>query len=120
MLTGAQAEGAAIPEDVVMETAIVEAGATELAVEAVIATTLGSGTIVAPEASAEARIKLHPEASTQVVIREAMIEDVAPLRSVPMLETGSSSHTGLELLDNDLIDPAFVSLSMESWHWMEN
>jgi hypothetical protein len=49
-----------------------------------------------------------------------MIEDVAPLRSVPMLETGSSSHRGLELLDNDLIDPAFVSLSMESWHWTEN
>jgi hypothetical protein len=26
------------------------------------------------------------------------------------------SRGGLELLDDDLIDPAFVSLSMESWH----
>jgi hypothetical protein len=24
------------------------------------------------------------------------------------------------LLDDDLIDPAFVSRSMESWHWTEN
>jgi hypothetical protein len=49
-----------------------------------------------------------------------MIEDVAPLRSVPMPETGSSSCGGLELLDDDLIDSAFVSLSMESCHRMEN
>jgi hypothetical protein len=49
-----------------------------------------------------------------------MIEDVAPLRSAPMPETGLSSCGGLELLDDDLIDPAFVSLSMESWHQTEN
>jgi hypothetical protein len=37
-----------------------------------------------------------------------------------MPETGLSSCGGLELLDDDLIDPAFVSLSMESWHQTEN
>jgi hypothetical protein len=62
----------------------------------------------------------HVEADTQVVVREAMIEDVAPLHSAPMLETGSSSRGGLKLLDDDLIDPAFVSLSLESWRRMEN
>jgi hypothetical protein len=103
-----------------METAIVETEATKPAVEVVTATAPGSGTTVAPEANAEERADPHPEASTQVVVREAMIEDVVPLRSAPMLETGSSSRGGLELLDNDLIDPAFVSLSMESWCRTEN
>jgi hypothetical protein len=54
------------------------------------------------------------EASTQVIVREVMIEDVASLRLAPMPETGTTSRGGLELLDDDLIDPTFVSLSMES------
>jgi hypothetical protein len=49
-----------------------------------------------------------------------MIEDDVPLPLAPMPETGSTSHGGLELLDDDLIDPAFVSLSMESWRRIEN
>jgi hypothetical protein len=61
------------------------------------------------------RVNLQREASTQVVVREEMIEDVAPLRSAPMPETGSSSCGDLELLNDDLIDLAFISLSMESW-----
>jgi hypothetical protein len=60
-------------------------------------------------------VNLQREASTQVVVREAMIEDVAPLRSALMPETGSSSCGDLELLNDDLIDLAFISLSMESW-----
>jgi hypothetical protein len=37
-----------------------------------------------------------------------------------MPATGSSSRGGLELLDDDLIDPTFVSLSMEPWRQMNN
>jgi hypothetical protein len=114
-LTGAQAEGATIPE-AVAKAADVETVAAELVVEVKTATTPRSGTTVAPESSAKARVDPPPKASTQVVVREAMIKDVAPLRSPPMPETGTTSPGGLELLDDDLIDPTFVSLSMKSWH----
>jgi hypothetical protein len=49
-MTGAQDEGATIPEAVAMETAIVETVATEPVVEAVTATSLELGTTVAPRA----------------------------------------------------------------------
>jgi hypothetical protein len=49
-----------------------------------------------------------------------MIEDVVLLWLAPMPETGSSSRGCLELLGNDLIDLALVSLSMELWRRMEN
>jgi hypothetical protein len=120
ILAVAQAEGTTIPEVVAMETATVEAVTTEPVVEAATTTTLALGTTVAPEASAGAQVDPQPEANTQVVIREVMIEDATPLRSAPMLETGSTSSGGLELLDDDLIDPTFVSLSMESWCRTEN
>jgi hypothetical protein len=96
-----------------METAIMEMMATEPVAKAATTTAPGLGTTIAPELSAEARVDPYPEASTEVVVREVMIEDATPLRSVPMLETGSSSCGGLELLDDDLIDPTFVSLIME-------
>jgi hypothetical protein len=120
ILTGAQVEEATIPEAVAMETAAEETVTSEPVVEVVTATAPGSETLVAPEASAEAPVDLQPEASTQVIVREAMIEDVALLCSAPVPETRSTSRGGLELLDDDLIDPAFVSLSMESWRRTEN
>jgi hypothetical protein len=49
-----------------------------------------------------------------------MIEDVVLLWLAPMPEIGSSSRGCLELLGNDLIDLALVSLSMELWRRMEN
>jgi hypothetical protein len=44
-----------------------------------------------------------------------VVEEVAPLRSAPMPESGTSIRRGLELLADELIDPAVVSLNMESW-----
>jgi hypothetical protein len=44
-----------------------------------------------------------------------MIEDEVPLRSAPMPDTGTSSRGG-EFLDDELINPAVMSLNMESWH----
>jgi hypothetical protein len=116
----AQAEGYTIPEAVAMETVVVGMESTEPVVRATTATTPMSGTIVAPEPSTKALVDPQPDVSTQVVVCEAIIEDAAPLRSAPMLETGTTSHRGLELLDGDLIDPAFVSLSTESWRRIEN
>jgi hypothetical protein len=119
-LTGEQAGGATILEAVAMETTVVEAVATEPVAKEVIATTPGPGTTIASKPSVEERVDPHSEAGTEVVVREAMIKDVAPFHSTPMTEIGSSSRGGLELLDDDLIDPTFVALSMESWHRTEN
>jgi hypothetical protein len=103
-----------------METVVVEAESTELVIEAATGTSPGPGTTVAPELSAEEPVDPHPEVSIDVVVCEAVIEEVAPLHSAPMPATGSSSRGGLELLDDDLIDPTFVSLSMEPWRQMNN
>jgi hypothetical protein len=103
-----------------IETATVGTKTIEPAVEVVTAAAPEADSTVAPEASMKARVDPLGEASTQVVIREVMIEVVALLCSAPMQETGSSSRGGFELLDGNLIDPAFVSLSMESWHRTEN
>jgi hypothetical protein len=50
-----------------------------------------------------------------VVIREPIIEEATPIRSAPMPEATLSSRGGLELLDDNLIDPAVAALKMESW-----
>jgi hypothetical protein len=70
-----------------METAAVEAESTEPVIEATTALAPGLGTTVAPELSAEVQIDLHPEASTDIVVREAAIEEAMPLRLEPMPET---------------------------------
>jgi hypothetical protein len=54
-----------------------------------------------------------------VVVREPIIEDAALIRSVPMSPTTSTSRGGLELLDDNLIEPAVVAQSMESWRRTE-
>jgi hypothetical protein len=103
-----------------METAIVGTETTEPVGEQAAATTPESGTTVAREAIVGERAEPHPKADNQVVIHWAMIEDVVLLLSAPMAEAGSSSRGGLELSDDDLVDPDFVSLSMESWCRTEN
>jgi hypothetical protein len=50
-----------------------------------------------------------------VVVRGPIIEEATSIRSTPMLEATSSSCGVLELLDGNLIDPAVVAQSMESW-----
>lgn len=96
-----------IPEALAMEAATVEATSTEPIVE--------QATTTAPEPRVETQVVLQPSSSTDVVIHEAMAENVAPLRLAPMMKTGASSHRGLELLDDELVDPTVVSLHMESW-----
>jgi hypothetical protein len=99
-LTGPQAEGQVILEAVAVEAATVEATTTEPVVEQV--------TTTAPEPRVEIQVDPQPSSSTEVVVREAMVEDAAPLHSAPMSEAGASSHRGLELLDDELIGPAVV------------
>jgi hypothetical protein len=63
------------------------------------------------------------EASLEVVVRSPKIQDVEPIRSAPMSEAAATSHDGLELLVDDLINPATVARNFESMRqadlWMK-
>jgi hypothetical protein len=114
VVTGAQAEGSSIPEVVAMETATKE---TEVVVP-VVGVTEGTApepkAAVAPEVVVEAHVDALPGASTEVVVRSPEIQDVASIRSVPMAEATSTSRGGLELLADELVDPATVARNLDS------
>jgi hypothetical protein len=94
-----------------METTTVEATVVEPVVERT--------TTIALEPKMETQIDPQPCSSTEVVVRETVVEEVAPLRSAPMLESRPRAVVGLELLDDELIDLAVVSLNMEFWRHTE-
>jgi hypothetical protein len=62
----------------------------------------------------ETHVDSLPGTSTDVVVHEPEIEEATPIRSAPMSKATSTSRGGLELLDDNLIDSAFVAHSMES------
>jgi hypothetical protein len=104
--TGAETEGSEIPsavpvEDVALGTQEATGEAPE-PMEVAAATTGGEGDDTLPEPALE------------VVVRSPEIQDAEPLRSVPMTEASTSSRGGLELLADDLVDPATVTRHMEA------
>jgi hypothetical protein len=107
--TGAEAEGSDIPsavpvEDVAPRTqeAAVEAPESmEVAAGEAAATTGGGGDDALPEPALE------------VVVRSPEIQDAEPIRSAPMTEAATSSRGGIELLVDDLVDPATVARHLE-------
>jgi hypothetical protein len=117
--TGAEAEGSDIPsavpvEDVTPETQGDAGGAPEpmeVAVGEAAATTGGEGEYTLPEPALE------------VVVRSPEIQDAEPIRSAPMSRAATSSHGGIELLADDLVDPAMVARHMEAMRqgerWMK-
>jgi hypothetical protein len=118
-MTATQAEGAEIPEAVAMETTTVEAEPTAPVAATIEGATPELGTATTLEVRVETQVDPLPGASTNVVIREPVIEEAVPIRSAPMSKTTSTSRGGLELLDDNLIDPAVVAQSMDSWHRTE-
>jgi hypothetical protein len=58
-----------------------------------------------------------PESSLEVVVRLPEIQDVEPIRSVPVSEAATTSRGGLELLADDLFDPATVARNLEAMRW---
>jgi hypothetical protein len=64
-----------------------------------------------------------PETSMDVVVRSPEIQDAESIRSAPMSETAAASRGGLELLADDLINPATVARNLESMRrteqWMK-
>jgi hypothetical protein len=55
-----------------------------------------------------------PEATLEVVVRSPEIQDTEPIRSAPMTEAATSSRGGVELLADDLVDPATVARHLEA------
>jgi hypothetical protein len=109
-LTGAEAEGSDIPSAVPMQrlTPKVPEAAEEApepmeeAVEEAVVATGGEEAAVPPETALE------------VVVRSPEIQDAEPIRSAPMTEAATSSRGGVELLADDLVDPAMVARHLEA------
>jgi hypothetical protein len=109
-LTGTEAEGNDIPSAVPVEnltpgTQEATGGALELmelAAREAAATTGGE------EATAQ------PEPALEVVVRSSEIKDAEPIRSAPMTEAATSSHGGVELLADVLVDLATMARHLEA------
>jgi hypothetical protein len=56
----------------------------------------------------------QPEPALEVVVRSPEIQDAEPIRSAPMTEATTSSHGGVELLADDLVDPATVAKHLKA------
>jgi hypothetical protein len=116
VLTGAQAEGTGIPEAVPVESIVPEAEITT-----------GEASEPAETAAPGVTDRVHeealPETSMDVVVWSSGIQDAEPIRSAPMSEAAATSHGGLELLADDLIDPATAARNLESMRreekWMK-
>jgi hypothetical protein len=116
LLTAAEVEGITIPEamPVVPEAEVAAGATTELA-------EIASG--VAPGVAEEVRDDVLPESSLEVVVRSPEIQDAEPILSASMSEAAATSRGGLELLADDLVDPATVARNLEAMRraeqWMK-
>jgi hypothetical protein len=60
-----------------------------------------------------------PESTLEVVVRSPEIQDAEPIRSAPMSGATMSSHGGIELLADDLVDQAAVARHLEAMRQAE-
>jgi hypothetical protein len=107
VLIETQVEGSAIPEAVPVGGVASEADVLE-------GTAIGPEVPIAPEAIEEVHDDALPESSMDVVVRSPEIQDAELIRSAPMSEAAATSRGGLELLADDLVDPAVVARNLES------
>jgi hypothetical protein len=110
LATGAEAEGSEIPSVVPIED--VAPGTQEAAIEAPEPMEVAAG-----EASATTGgggDDALPEPALEMVVRSPEIQDAEPIRSAPMTEAATSSRGGIELLANDLVNPATVARHLEA------
>jgi hypothetical protein len=113
--TGAEAEGSDIPSAVPVED--VAPGTQEAAGEAPEPMDVAAGE-AATTTGGEGDDAL-PEPALEVVVRSPEIQDAEPMRSAPMTQAATSSRGGLELLADDLVDPATVARHMEAMRQAE-
>jgi hypothetical protein len=107
---GAEAEGSEIPSAVPVED--VAPGTQEAAVEASEPMEVAAGEAAATTGGGEDNAL--PEPALEVVVYSPEIQDAQPIRSAPMTEAATSSHGGIELLADDLVDPATVARHLEA------
>jgi hypothetical protein len=109
-LSGIEAEGSDILAAVPMEKSTPQAPeAAEGAPEPMQEVT---GEAAAATCGEEATVP--PEVALEVTIRSPEIQDAEPIRSAPMTEAAASSRGGVELLADDLVDPAMVARHLEA------
>jgi hypothetical protein len=118
-LTGAEVEGSTIPEAVPVEGVVPEAQvAAGAATEPAEIASEG-----APGVAEEKHEDVLPESSLEVVVRSPEIQDAEPIHSAPMSEAATTSRGGIELLADDLVDPAAVARNLEAMRraeqWMK-
>jgi hypothetical protein len=109
LLTGAGAEGSEIPSAVPVED--VAPGTQEAAIEAPELMEVATEEAAATTGGGDDAL---PEPALEVVVRSPEIQDVEPIRSAPMTEAATSSRGGIELLADDLVDPATVARHLEA------
>jgi hypothetical protein len=119
LLTEAEAEGSTIPEAVPVEGVVPVIR--EAAGAAPEPTEVASGG--APAMAEEQRDEVLPDSSLEVVVHSLEIQDAEPIRSAPMPGAATTSRGGIELLVDDLVDPAAVERNLEAMHraekWMK-
>jgi hypothetical protein len=109
-LTGAEAERSTIPEAVPVEALALETqGAVGAAPEPAEVASGGS-----PVMAGEERDDVLPGSTLEVVVRSPEIQDAEPIRSALMSGAVTSSRGGIELLADDLVDPAAVARHLEA------
>jgi hypothetical protein len=63
------------------------------------------------------------ESNLEVVVHSPEIQDAEPIRLAPMSDTATTSCGGIELLVDDLVDPAVVARNLEAMRraeqWMK-
>jgi hypothetical protein len=69
--------------------------------------------VVEKTAGGEA-VTTSSEIALEVAIRSPEIQDAEPIHAAPMTEATSSSRGGIELLADDLIEPATVAKHLEA------
>jgi hypothetical protein len=115
LLTGAEAKGSTIPEAVPVEGVVSEsqgaAGAAPKPAE------VASGG--APVMAAEERDDVLPESTMEVVVCSPEIQDAEPIHSAPMPGATMSSRGGIELLADNLVNPATVACHLEAMRQAE-
>jgi hypothetical protein len=115
LLIGAEAEGSAIPEAVPVEGLAPDTqGAAGGAPEPM---EVAGGE--APAVVEGERGDVLPESTLEVVVRSPKIQDAKPIRSAPMSGAATSSHGGIELLADELVDPAAVARHLEAMRQAE-
>jgi hypothetical protein len=73
---------------------------------------VAAGEAAATTGGEEATVQLEP--ALEVVVSSPEIQDAEPIRAAPMTEAATSSHGGVELLADDLVDPATVARHPEA------